>query len=109
MRIHSKLDQIHFREPLNQICWHPTQHVVALCSYGGAFPVALYAADRDPSLVYANGENGDGISTANETDEDAKERVDAEKAALAGKREENQRRYIELKEKALERKKKRAF
>jgi len=106
LRISSELDSIQYAAPLNSVCWHPTQHVVAVSSYGGDFPVLMYSADRDPSrgveLVeeggeVEGGERGEGGEKRSEEEE--RER----KELLEEKRRANRERYAELKAKAMQR------
>jgi len=91
------LDGIHYAKPINTISWHPTQHIVAFCSYGGNYPVTLYSANRDPSKKQ--------ISIVEEVVEELGEKekeADQEEKLL--RRKENRSRYKQLKERALQRK-----
>jgi len=98
MRVSSSLDGISYSKPINSITWHPNQHVVAFCSYGGAFPVTLYSADRDPSKQQQKlVEQVEDVVATREEDQ-------AEKEEKVLRRKENRQRYKELKEKALQRK-----
>jgi hypothetical protein len=86
------------------VCWHPTQHVIAVGCYGGEFPVLMYSADRDPSKAAATAVVEEVGEVDNEK-ENAKSKEEGEKnrALLEEKRKANRERYLELKANALQR------
>ena len=113
-RIWSPVDSINYSSPLNSVCWHPTQHVIAVASYGGGYPVLLYSADHDPSKAAAQAgsagaapeEEGSAEPAAGGAldDETAAREALARREALEEKRARNREKYADLKDKALQRK-----
>lgn len=110
LKISSKLDTVSYSQPINSVVWHPTQHVVAVCSYGGTFPVLMYSADRDVKRALMVGKEereGENEEVGAGEAEGGREVdvVDEEerRAALEEKRKANRVRYAELKEKAMKR------
>ncbi|GMH84601.1 hypothetical protein TrST_g802 [Triparma strigata] len=106
LRTSSSLDSVSFAEPINSVVWHPTQHCVAVCCYGGPFPVLMYSADRDPSKQMAA--PGQGLEVGDGEEGGAGERDDVvdddqRRALLEEKRKANRARYQELRDKALKR------
>jgi hypothetical protein len=58
-----------FPKPLYAVAWHPTQHLVAVASFGGEFPVLVYEACREtrdtsaaPIKLVADREEEDDIA-----------------------------------------------
>ncbi|GMH86730.1 hypothetical protein TL16_g10637 [Triparma laevis f. inornata] len=72
LRNSSSLDSVSFAQPINSVVWHPTQHCVAVCCYGGPFPVLMYSADRDPTKQMVA--PGSQISGAAREGDEAKKR-----------------------------------
>jgi hypothetical protein len=107
LRINSNLDSVSYAEPINNVMWHPTQHIVAVCSYGGPYPVLLYSADRDPTkqvaIVSREGEGGGEGAAGEGGGEGDKADNEERRAVLEEKRKANRARYNELREKALAR------
>jgi hypothetical protein len=105
LRISSPLDSVQYAGPLNSVCWHPQQHVIAVCCYGGDYPVLMYSADRDPTksssgagMVEEIGEEADKEEVVRSAEEEA-ERA----AAIAEKRRLNRERFAQLKKEAMAR------
>jgi WD40 repeat protein len=108
LKISTKLDGVSYSQPINSVVWHPSQHVIAVCSYGGSSPVLMYSADRDPKKALMMGkEEGEAEEGGEGTKEKEAEvvKVDEEerRAALEEKRKANRARYSELKERAMKR------
>ena len=96
LRLPNPLDGICYAKPINSITWHPKQHVVAFCAYGGPYPITLYSADRDPTKQQVVVKDEELVETKPNDNVEVKE----EKVL---RRKENRQRYKELKERALQR------
>lgn len=124
LKVSSDLDSVKYAAPVNSVLWHPSQHVIAICAYGGTYPVLMYSADRDPkkstvvkSLATLEGggamadvdlagtlDSTTGLGLGSTTDGADPFEDEQRKAALDEKRKANRARYLELKEKAMKRK-----
>ena len=93
LRVAAALSIVSYPQPLCDVSWHPTQHVLALTCFGGESPTLIYYAERigGPVITSADSTAASGGAARDENDEkkklERKERLNALKAKQALRRE----------------------
>ena len=51
IRVQAALNSLSYPQPLCDVAWHPSQHVLALTCFGGESPVLVYYAERSAGVL----------------------------------------------------------
>merc|ERR1719231_2185941 len=57
LRVAAALSIVSYPQPLCDVSWHPTQHVLALTCFGGESPTLIYYAERSGGHVLTSADS----------------------------------------------------
>ena len=75
LRVAAALSIVSYPQPLCDVSWHPTQHVLALTCFGGESPTLIYYAERSGGHVLTSADSADAGGGAARDEDDEKRKL----------------------------------
>ena len=86
LRVAAALSIVSYPQPLCDVSWHPTQHVLALTCFGGESPTLIYYAERIGGHVITSADSTAASGGAARDEDDEKKKLARKQRLRSSKR-----------------------